>query len=52
MTKQSFCRHIFAAMSFMAETIIFLYVGMDALDIDKWKKSETRYKYHLSLFML
>ncbi|KAL0560714.1 hypothetical protein IC582_001127 [Cucumis melo] len=24
-------------MSFVAETAIFLYVGMDALDIEKWK---------------
>ncbi|GLT83620.1 hypothetical protein SLE2022_018970 [Rubroshorea leprosula] len=30
-------RHIFAMMSFVAETFIFLYVGMDALDIEKWK---------------
>ncbi|XP_078165805.1 Na+/H+ (sodium hydrogen) exchanger 3 isoform X2 [Carex rostrata] len=50
-------RHIFAAMSFMAETIIFLYVGMDALDIDKWKKSETRSRtvfgiYGVTLFLI
>ncbi|VVA41574.1 PREDICTED: sodium/hydrogen exchanger, partial [Prunus dulcis] len=30
-------RHVFAMMSFIAETFIFLYVGMDALDIEKWK---------------
>ncbi|XP_065631223.1 sodium/hydrogen exchanger 4 [Quercus suber] len=30
-------RHVFATMSFIAETFIFLYVGMDALDIEKWK---------------
>ncbi|KAK8527155.1 hypothetical protein V6N13_085009 [Hibiscus sabdariffa] len=29
--------HIFAMMSFVAETFIFLYVGMDALDMEKWK---------------
>jgi hypothetical protein len=29
------CRHIFATLSFVAETFIFLYVGMDALDMDK-----------------
>ncbi|XP_057855358.1 sodium/hydrogen exchanger 1 isoform X2 [Cryptomeria japonica] len=33
-------RHAFATMSFIAETFIFLYVGMDALDIDKWKMVE------------
>ncbi|KAJ8466175.1 hypothetical protein OPV22_028727 [Ensete ventricosum] len=33
-------RHAFAAMSFISETFIFLYVGMDALDIDKWKRSD------------
>ncbi|XP_049935989.1 sodium/hydrogen exchanger 1 [Nymphaea colorata] len=30
-------KHAFATMSFIAETFIFLYVGMDALDIEKWK---------------
>ncbi|KAJ7562010.1 hypothetical protein O6H91_03G052100 [Diphasiastrum complanatum] len=30
-------RHTFATMSFIAETFIFLYVGMDVLDVDKWK---------------
>ncbi|KAK7818846.1 sodium/hydrogen exchanger 2, partial [Quercus suber] len=32
--------HAFATISFIAETFIFLYVGMDALDIDKWKSSK------------
>ncbi|KAD3067187.1 hypothetical protein E3N88_35067 [Mikania micrantha] len=32
-------RHAFAAFSFIAETFIFLYVGMDALDYEKWKMS-------------
>lgn len=36
-------RHAFATMSFIAETFIFLYVGMDALDIDKWRSSKARY---------
>jgi hypothetical protein len=34
-------RHAFATMSFIAETFIFLYVGMDALDVDKWKMATT-----------
>ncbi|RVW70230.1 Sodium/hydrogen exchanger 1 [Vitis vinifera] len=34
--------HIFATMSFIAETFIFLYVGIDALDIEKWKLSKLR----------
>ncbi|XAR52559.1 hypothetical protein NMG60_11020699 [Bertholletia excelsa] len=33
-------KHGFATLSFIAETFIFLYVGMDALDVDKWKESE------------
>ncbi|GKD54939.1 sodium/hydrogen exchanger 4-like protein isoform X2, partial [Tanacetum coccineum] len=35
-------RHVwyaFATLSFIAETFIFLYVGMDALDYEKWKVS-------------
>ncbi|KAF1870118.1 hypothetical protein Lal_00017698 [Lupinus albus] len=30
-------KHSFATLSFVAETFIFLYVGMDALDIEKWR---------------
>ncbi|KAM7495917.1 hypothetical protein LguiA_020331 [Lonicera macranthoides] len=30
-------KHAFATLSFVAEVFIFLYVGMDALDIEKWK---------------
>lgn len=30
-------KHGFATMSFIAETFIFLYVGMDALDAEKWR---------------
>ncbi|KAK4771596.1 hypothetical protein SAY87_032128 [Trapa incisa] len=33
-------KHAFATISFIAETFIFLYVGMDALDIEKWKASK------------
>ncbi|KAJ6848586.1 sodium/hydrogen exchanger 2-like [Iris pallida] len=30
-------KHAFATMSFIAEVFLFLYVGMDALDIEKWR---------------
>ncbi|KAL4302627.1 hypothetical protein GQ457_10G014200 [Hibiscus cannabinus] len=30
-------KHTFATLSFVAETFIFLYVGMDALDIETWR---------------
>ncbi|KAM1304464.1 hypothetical protein ACFX1Q_022836 [Malus domestica] len=30
-------KHTFATLSFVAEIFIFLYVGMDTLDIDKWR---------------
>ncbi|KAI5014928.1 hypothetical protein ZWY2020_056318 [Hordeum vulgare] len=33
-------KHIFMTLSFIAETFIFLYVGMDALDLDKWKTTQ------------
>ncbi|KAL0362889.1 UNVERIFIED_CONTAM: Sodium/hydrogen exchanger 4 [Sesamum calycinum] len=33
-------RHVFAMMSFIAETFYILYVGMDALDTQKWKMSK------------
>lgn len=38
-------------MSFVAETLIFMYVGMDAIDIEKWKMSKMRYLFclHFSL---
>lgn len=36
-------RHAFATLSFLAETFIFLYVGMDALDIEKWRFVSDRY---------
>lgn len=29
-------KHAFATLSFIAEVFLFLYVGMDALDIEKW----------------
>ncbi|CAL9133285.1 Sodium hydrogen exchanger [Musa troglodytarum] len=30
-------KHAFATLSFIAEIFLFLYVGMDALDIEKWR---------------
>ncbi|PPD99851.1 hypothetical protein GOBAR_DD03104 [Gossypium barbadense] len=35
--KLYFGRHAFATLSFVSEIFIFLYVGMDALDIEKWR---------------
>ncbi|KAK4778681.1 hypothetical protein SAY86_006209 [Trapa natans] len=40
-------KHVFAMMSLVAETFIFLYVGMDALDIEKWKVSKLRYGHNV-----
>ena len=36
-------RHAFATLSFVAEIFLFLYVGMDALDIEKWRFVSDRY---------
>ncbi|TYK18259.1 Sodium/hydrogen exchanger 2 [Cucumis melo var. makuwa] len=36
-------RHAFATLSFVAEIFIFLCVGMDALDIEKWNVVRERY---------
>jgi len=44
-------RHAFATLSFIAETFLFLYVGMDALDIEKWKIVSQTYRHALSLFL-
>nr|XP_010913183.1 sodium/hydrogen exchanger 4 [Elaeis guineensis] len=43
-------RHVFATLSFMAETFIFLYVGMDALDIEKWKTTKTSWKTSFGIY--
>ncbi|AQL03356.1 Sodium/hydrogen exchanger [Zea mays] len=43
-------KHIFATLSFIAETFIFLYVGMDALDIDKWRTSKESFKTSIGIF--
>ncbi|XP_022743827.1 UPF0481 protein At3g47200-like [Durio zibethinus] len=37
-----YTRYVFATISFIAETFIFLYVSMDALFTDKWKASSAR----------
>jgi len=44
-------RHAFATLSFISETFLFLYVGMDALDIEKWKIVSQTYRHVLSLFL-
>lgn len=36
-------RHTFATLSLISEIFIFLYVGMDALDIEKWRFASKRY---------
>ncbi|KAL6999182.1 Sodium/hydrogen exchanger 4 [Sarracenia purpurea var. burkii] len=43
-------RLVFATMSFIAEAFIFLYVGMDALDIEKWKMSKLRFGTSLGIY--
>ncbi|KAM7252218.1 hypothetical protein ACFE04_024101 [Oxalis oulophora] len=43
-------RHVFAMMSFIAETFIFLYVGMDALDIEKWRTTKLSTGTSLSIY--
>ena len=35
-------RHAFATLSFIAEIFLFLYVGMVALDIEKWEFASDR----------
>ncbi|KAM0942526.1 putative cation/H+ exchanger, cation/H+ exchanger, CPA1 family, sodium/solute symporter superfamily [Dioscorea sansibarensis] len=43
-------RHTFATLSFIAETFIFLYVGMDALDLEKWKMTKTNMQASLGIY--
>ncbi|KAG0582840.1 hypothetical protein M758_3G092200 [Ceratodon purpureus] len=43
-------KHGFATMSFIAETFIFLYVGMDALDVDKWRMVQLNAGQSFGLF--
>ncbi|ESW18545.1 hypothetical protein PHAVU_006G050200 [Phaseolus vulgaris] len=49
-TSRITTRHVFATMSFIAETFIFLYVGMDALDIEKWKMTQLSYGNLLGIY--
>ncbi|QCD78246.1 solute carrier family 9 [Vigna unguiculata] len=49
-TSRITTRHVFATMSFIAETFIFLYVGMDALDIEKWKMTKFSYGSLLGIY--
>ncbi|CAK8560401.1 unnamed protein product [Lathyrus sativus] len=37
-------------MSFIAETFIFLYVGMDALDMEKWRMTHLRFGNLLGIY--
>ncbi|XXG44807.1 hypothetical protein AAC387_Pa02g0060 [Persea americana] len=43
-------RHTFASLSFIAETFIFIYVGMDALDIEKWKMTKPSFKTSIGIY--
>ncbi|EPS66202.1 sodium/hydrogen exchanger, partial [Genlisea aurea] len=43
-------KHVFAMMSFIAEMFIFLYVGMDALDIEKWKMNKLSFWNSLGIY--
>ncbi|KAH7546816.1 hypothetical protein FEM48_Zijuj01G0241200 [Ziziphus jujuba var. spinosa] len=42
--------YLFAMMSFVAETFIFLYVGMDALDIEKWRISKLSFGTSVAIY--
>lgn len=43
-------RHVFATMSFIAETFIFLYVGMDALDIEMWRMTKLSFGTSMGIY--
>ncbi|CAJ1944594.1 unnamed protein product [Sphenostylis stenocarpa] len=49
-TSRITTRNVFATMSFIAETFIFLYVGMDALDIEKWKMTQLSFGNLLGIY--
>uniref|UniRef100_A0ACD5TXU6 Uncharacterized protein n=1 Tax=Avena sativa TaxID=4498 RepID=A0ACD5TXU6_AVESA len=42
-------KHTFATLSFIAELFLFLYVGMDALDIEKWRLASSSPKKPIAL---
>ncbi|RZC46132.1 hypothetical protein C5167_039083 [Papaver somniferum] len=44
--------HTFATMSFIAEAFIFLYCGMDASDVEKWKISNKSFKTCISMYSI
>ncbi|PWA36406.1 Na+/H+ exchanger 3 [Artemisia annua] len=41
-------KHAFATLPFIAELFIFLYVGMDALDIEKCRFVKDKYDLEIS----
>ncbi|KAK9939954.1 hypothetical protein M0R45_016633 [Rubus argutus] len=45
-------RHVFAMMSFIAETFIFLNVGMDALDIEKWRLTKLSFGASMGIYSM
>ncbi|RZC70191.1 hypothetical protein C5167_033337 [Papaver somniferum] len=46
------CRHTFSTMSFIAEAFIFLYCGIDASDVEKWKISNKSFKTCISMYSI
>ncbi|KAF7831323.1 sodium/hydrogen exchanger 4 [Senna tora] len=49
-TSRITTRHVFATMSFIAETFIFLYVGMDALDMEKWRMTKLSFGSLMAIY--
>eukprot|EP00850_Spirogloea_muscicola_P011132 SM000068S20564 [mRNA] locus=s68:119990:125089:- [translate_table: standard] len=45
-------KHAFATMSYIAETFIFLYVGLDALDPEKWGAIDYQLAIKLAVSLL
>ncbi|CAI0437385.1 unnamed protein product [Linum tenue] len=43
-------RHVFAMLSFVAETFIFLYVGMDTFDMEKWRMTKLSFGTSLGIY--